>query len=128
MKEGSRHRGAGWEAIRSHLGRTCPWHEGNGYPSSHASPISVTERGCLSGFSVRFLTRQDCHLCGEALRILEKETTRLGLSMIEVDVDEDATLRERYGTRIPVVLGPGDIVLAEGRIARRNLRRALLKV
>ena len=37
-EEGFRHRGAGWEAIRSHLGRTCPRYEGNGVPSFLHAP------------------------------------------------------------------------------------------
>jgi hypothetical protein len=43
-----------------------------------------------------------------------------------VDIDTDEDLIERYGLRIPVVLGPGDVVLAEGVIEDlESLRRAI---
>jgi hypothetical protein len=46
----------------------------------------------------------------------------------EVDIDGDDVLTRDYGLRVPVVLGPGDVVLAEGRIEARPLRRALRQV
>ncbi len=52
---------------------------------------------------------------------------KVGVVIDEIDVDGDDTLLSLYGMRIPVVLGPGDEVLAEGIIGdRRALERALL--
>lgn len=52
---------------------------------------------------------------------------KVGVVIDEIDVDGDDTLLSLYGMRIPVVLGPGDEVLAEGIIGdRRTLERALL--
>ena len=51
----------------------------------------------------------------------------MGVVIDEIDVDDDDTLLSLYGMRIPVVLGPGDEVLAEGVIGdRRALERVLL--
>lgn len=52
---------------------------------------------------------------------------KVGVAIDEIDVDDDDTLLSLYGMRIPVVLGPGDEVLAEGVIGdRRALERVLL--
>lgn len=127
---GLRHRGAGWEAIRSHLGRTCPRHEGNGTTSFlHAPPLSVTESGFLSGLALRFLTRPGCHLCDEARPLVTSVAAKLRATVIELDVDEDDVLVSLYGLRIPVVLGPGDEVVAEGIIRdARSFQKAVRRL
>jgi len=49
-------------------------------------------------------SRPDCHLCEELLTALQPLIA--GHAELEiVDVDQDATLRRRYGLRIPVLLG-----------------------
>lgn len=72
------------------------------------------------GTSLRFLTRQGCHLCEDALQLLR------GIPLEIVDVDLDLTLLEQYDERVPVLLdASGDVVL-EGRFtedAVRGLRR-----
>ena len=50
---------------------------------------------------------------------------RVSGTIHEVDIDDDDALTRDYGLRVPVLLGPGDIVVAEGRIEARPLRRAL---
>jgi glutaredoxin len=44
-------------------------------------------------------TRHGCHLCDEALAVLQRH----GLSPRLVDIDADAALRERYNACVPVV-------------------------
>jgi hypothetical protein len=46
-------------------------------------------------------------------------------SLDVVDMDSDDELVRLYSLRVPVVLGPGDRVLAEGRIDPRQLRKAI---
>jgi hypothetical protein len=82
----------------------------------------------LSGFAVTFLTRHGCLVCDEAEPVVTRETDRRGLSLTVIDVDRDDQLRALYGDRVPVVLGPGGEVIAEGRIDRRRLRKALGQV
>jgi hypothetical protein len=53
---------------------------------------------------------------------------RLAIEVVEVDIDTDDELVGNYGLRIPVVLGPGDEVLAEGVIERGALRRSVREV
>lgn len=51
--------------------------------------------------------------------------TSIGGTIREVDIDTDDALTRDYGLRVPVLLGPGDTVLAEGKIEARPLRKAL---
>ena len=126
----NRHRGAGWEAIRSHLGRTCPRHESDGLLSfSYVSLVSATESEILSVFVVTFLTRRECRLCEQARPLVAASVRRLSGQLIELDIDSDTDLARRFGARIPVVLSADGEVVAEGRIdderaLRRSLKRA----
>lgn len=81
----------------------------------------------MSNFSIRFLTRPGCHLCNDARPLVEWAAMKVGVVIEEIDVDGDDTLLSLYGVRIPVVLGPGDEVLAEGVIGdRKALEKAFL--
>jgi predicted thioredoxin/glutaredoxin len=69
---------------------------------------------------VLLVTRHDCHLCDEALRLLQD----LGVHPELADVDTDDELYRLYDFRVPVVLVDGRVV-AEGRIKREQLVAAL---
>ncbi len=66
------------------------------------------------------MTRQGCHLCDQALGALRD----LGFEPELHDVDADNELFDLYDWRVPVVL-VDDRVVAEGRIDREVLRKAL---
>jgi predicted thioredoxin/glutaredoxin len=66
------------------------------------------------------VTREGCHLCDEALRLLRD----LGLNPELADVDSDDELHRLYDFRVPVVLVDGAVV-AEGEINRNSLETAL---
>jgi predicted thioredoxin/glutaredoxin len=66
------------------------------------------------------VTRQNCHLCDEALRILRS----LGAEPQLADVDADAELFDRYDWRVPVLLRDGRVV-AEGKLTAAQLAEAL---
>jgi predicted thioredoxin/glutaredoxin len=72
---------------------------------------------------VVLVTRQDCHLCDEALGALRA----LGVEPELRDVDADDELYALYDWRVPVVMVAGRVV-AEGRIDQDALRRALAAV
>ena len=82
----------------------------------------------MNNSAFRFLIRPGCHLCDESRPIVEKAVARVGGTIDELDIDADDALTRDYGLRVPVLLGPGDIVLAEGRIEARPLRRALRRL
>ena len=64
--------------------------------------------------------RQGCHLCDEALGLLRE----LGFEPELADVDADGRLYDLYDWRVPVVLLDGRVI-AEGKVEREGLRRAL---
>jgi glutaredoxin len=69
---------------------------------------------------VVLVTRHGCHLCDDALRLLQE----LGVDAELADVDNDDELHRLYDFRVPVVLVDGEVV-AEGRIRREQLVAAL---
>jgi glutaredoxin len=69
---------------------------------------------------VILVTREACHLCEEAMRLLEE----LGVQPELADVDADDELHRLYDFRVPVVIIDGAVV-AEGRITREQLVTAL---
>ncbi|WP_253738375.1 glutaredoxin family protein [Halohasta salina] len=58
---------------------------------------------------VTIYTRTDCHLCEEAKATIEAvaDTVETPVTITEVDVDEDETLRAEYGERVPYVFVDG---------------------
>ena len=66
------------------------------------------------------VTRQDCHLCDEALTALRS----LGVEPELRDVDADPGLHALYDWRVPVVMLDGRVI-AEGRIDLDMLRKAI---
>jgi Glutaredoxin-like domain (DUF836). len=69
---------------------------------------------------VVLVTRQDCHLCDQALALLKD----LGAEPELRDVDADDELHRLYDFRVPVVMLDGRVI-AEGRIDRESLRKAI---
>jgi predicted thioredoxin/glutaredoxin len=71
---------------------------------------------------VVLVTRKGCHLCDQALSLLQE----LGAEPELADVDADDELFRRYDWRVPVVLIDG-VAAAEGKIGRETLKRLLLR-
>ena len=78
--------------------------------------------------TITFVTRKSCSLCDEALQTLRLAAKPPLVEITTIDVDSDRDLLKRFGNRVPVVLSPDGRVLAEGRISKRQARRALQKV
>jgi glutaredoxin len=51
--------------------------------------------------------RPGCHLCDEARVVIERVCAELGEGFVEVDVDQDPALLDRYAEEIPVTLVDG---------------------
>jgi glutaredoxin len=66
------------------------------------------------------VTRAGCHLCADALALLQD----LGVHPELADVDSDDKLFDLYDWRVPVVL-VDDGVIAEGLITKQQLESAL---
>jgi glutaredoxin len=70
---------------------------------------------------VELITRNGCHLCHEALTLLQS----IGVEPVLLDVDADPQLFSQYDFRVPVVRVDGRVV-GEGAIRREPLLRALV--
>lgn len=56
---------------------------------------------------VMMFGRPGCHLCEEALLVIARVCEELGESYVEVNIDGDPALGEKYGAEIPVTLVDG---------------------
>jgi len=52
---------------------------------------------------VTLYTRAGCHLCEEAKASIAPLLRELGVSVREVNIDEDPVLKDRYGWDVPVI-------------------------
>lgn len=74
--------------------------------------------------TVTILSRTDCHLCHVVAKMARHLQAELPFHLNLVDIDGDADLAVRYGSRIPVVLIDQTERLA-GTITEGALRRAI---
>ncbi|MEX0782897.1 MAG: glutaredoxin family protein [Dehalococcoidia bacterium] len=65
--------------------------------------------------------RAGCHLCDEALAVLQRLRPRLGFEIAEVDIESDDALLQRYVFAIPV------IAVGEHEVARAPVRAEALE-
>jgi glutaredoxin len=73
---------------------------------------------------VTLYTRPGCHLCEEAKAAMTPLLKEFGASLREVNIDEDAVLRERYGSDVPVIF-LGARKVAKHRVDLEQFRRQL---
>lgn len=75
---------------------------------------------------VTVYSREDCHLCEEAIADVERVAEDVGVAVAidEVDVDEDEELAAEYGERVPYVLLDGEPAY-KYRVDTFDLRRRL---
>ena len=73
-------------------------------------------------------SKPGCHLCDEMKttvhRVLSTHASGTSIPVDEIDISNDATLLERYGLEIPVLLIDGKKV-AKYRVSEAELRRML---
>jgi glutaredoxin len=75
---------------------------------------------------VKLYMRQRCHLCEEAKALLEDLQVSWDFEIVEVDIDQDDELVERYGIIIPVIELDGEEVQA-GIIHKKSIIEALTR-
>jgi len=56
---------------------------------------------------VALLVRDGCHLCADAIAVVDEVCTRLGVPWRAVDVAGDPALAERHAEEIPVLMVDG---------------------
>lgn len=77
----------------------------------------------LRFMEVLVYTREDCHLCEEALATLAEYQRWLPRTR-EIDIDADPALVEKYGTCVPVVVCDGKVRF-RGRVSPTLLQRLI---
>lgn len=60
----------------------------------------------LNNPEVRLYTGPNCHLCEQAKAFLYPLLTEKGWELLEVNIQSNESLKEKYGIRIPVVVLP----------------------
>ena len=71
-----------------------------------------------------FYTRERCHLCNEALQILERYQKQYGFTLETKNVDESAEWTNAFGNWVPVVEINGKVRF-KGHVNEVLLRRVL---
>jgi glutaredoxin len=74
---------------------------------------------------VTLYTRRQCGLCDETAAALRALSRDLRFSIVELDIDNDPALLERYNDVVPVV-AVGERVIAQAPIDEGALRALLL--
>jgi hypothetical protein len=73
---------------------------------------------------VTILSRIDCHLCHVLIKMARNLQAEVPFQLSQVDIDDDAGLVARYGSRVPVVL-IDQVERLAGKITEGDLRRAI---
>ena len=73
---------------------------------------------------VTLYTRPGCHLCEEAQTAIVPLLREFGVSLREVNIDEDPVLKDRYGWDVPVIF-IGQHKAAKHRVDLAQFRRQL---
>jgi glutaredoxin len=74
--------------------------------------------------AVTMYTRPGCHLCEEAKAAIAPILREFGAVFREVNIDEDADLKERYGFEVPVIF-IGEHKAAKHSVDLAQFRRQL---
>jgi glutaredoxin len=82
------------------------------------------ERASQGPGHVTLYTRPGCHLCEEAKKAIEPVLAEFGAVLREINIDEDAALRQRYGQDVPVIF-IGQHKAAKHRVDLAQFRRQL---
>ena len=86
----------------------------------------IPNTATMADRTVTVYTREECHLCEDAKATIEAVADSIpqSVEIEEVDVDDDESLREEYGDRVPYVLVDGRPAF-KYRVDERELRRKL---
>ena len=74
--------------------------------------------------AITVYSKPDCHLCVDAMAVLEGLRRELGFDLEEIDITSDDQLHRAYFERIPVVLLDGE-ELCEFVVEESALRERL---
>ena len=70
--------------------------------------------------------RENCCLCEEMKEVVRKVATEVSLEIVEVNVDDEPNLKEKYGNEVPVLSINGRKAF-KVRVTVKELRKRLRK-
>lgn len=73
---------------------------------------------------VRIYSREQCHLCEDAKKVLHAFTKEFPLAIEEIDIDQDPELQSLYTEEVPVVFLE-DVKLFKYRVEPAAFRKAI---
>jgi glutaredoxin len=56
---------------------------------------------------ITIYSRKECHLCEDALKVLQAMMKELNFEIVEIFIDGDEDLEKQYGEQVPVTLIDG---------------------
>ena len=77
--------------------------------------------------TVTIYSRPGCHLCDEARAAIRDSGCNGEFTLEEVNIDQDAALRERYGNDIPVIFING-VKVFKHRVDAAEFKRKLRRL
>lgn len=77
-----------------------------------------------TGAEIVLYTRNGCHLCEDALALLQDTQRRIPFRLAVMDIDQEPCLREQYDQCVPVVTVNGKLRF-RGRVNKVLLERLL---
>jgi glutaredoxin len=83
-----------------------------------------TRLAAARAYEITLYTRPGCHLCEQARVAIAPLLAEFAATLREVNIDDDAVLRERYGGDIPVIF-IGAKKAAKHRVDVAQFRRQL---
>lgn len=72
-------------------------------------------------------SRRGCHLCEEMRNVILSLQGEFPISLIEIDIDKDHSLKKKYGLRVPVIAINGKVVF-ESKIDMDQLKDYLQSI
>jgi glutaredoxin len=58
--------------------------------------------------TITVYSKPDCHLCDDAIAVLERLRSQLDFELVEIDITADDALHRAYFERIPVLVLDGE--------------------
>jgi glutaredoxin len=80
----------------------------------------------LEPLEVTLYTRPGCHLCDEAKSLIAPMLAEFGARLLEINIDGDPELHERYNLDVPVIFLAGRKI-AKHRVDPTQFKRQLLE-
>ncbi len=75
---------------------------------------------------LRFYTKETCHLCAVAFRIVKRVSKKVKFTLEAVDITQSDNLMIKYGTEIPVIEIDGNLEF-KYKINEKDLLRTIKK-